>query len=124
MQAYARGKELDRAGRPREALAAPRAAVSPRHGFRDGLRAHRHHLPEHEIDDKAKANYDEAFKHLDRMTEREKYRTYGVYYFGVARNYKEAIKNYEKLVELYPRTTPVTPTSRSPTSTIAICRGR
>src|SRR5688572_7355208 len=36
------------------------------------------------------------------MTEREKYRSRGVYYFGVVRNYKEAIKTYEKLVELYP----------------------
>ena len=36
------------------------------------------------------------------MTEREKYRSRGVYFFGVVRNYKEAIKTYEKLVELYP----------------------
>ena len=102
MQAYARGKELDRAGRPREALAALEQAVALDKNFGMAY-AHIGTIYRNmKMDDKAKANYDEAFKHLDRMTEREKYRTYGVYYFGVGRNYKEAIKNYEKLVELYP----------------------
>jgi tetratricopeptide (TPR) repeat protein len=102
MRAYARGKELDRAGKPKEALAALEEAVAldPNFGM---AYAHIGTIYRNlKIDDKAKANYDQAFKHLDRMTEREKYRTYGVYYFGVVRNYPEAIKTYEKLVELYP----------------------
>src|SRR4029077_10495293 len=102
MQAYARGKELDRAGRPREALAAIEQAVSLDKNFGMAYASPGPIYRNMKMDDKAKANYDQAFKHLDRMTEREKYRTYGVYYFGVVRNYKEAIKNYEKLVQLYP----------------------
>jgi tetratricopeptide (TPR) repeat protein/tRNA A-37 threonylcarbamoyl transferase component Bud32 len=102
MRAYARGKELDRAGNPREGLKALEEAVALDKNFGMAY-AHIGTIYRNlKMDDKAKANYDEAFKHLDRMTEREKYRTYGVYYFGVVRNYKEAIKNYEKLVQLYP----------------------
>jgi eukaryotic-like serine/threonine-protein kinase len=102
MRAYAHGKELDRAGKPKEALAALEEAVSLDKNFGMAY-AHIGTIYRNlKMDDKAKANYDQAFKHLDRMTEREKYRTYGVYYFGVVRNYTEAIKNYEKLVELYP----------------------
>ncbi len=52
--------------------------------------------------DKADASYKEAFKHLDRMTEREKYRTLGTYYLNVARNYRKAVENYETLARLYP----------------------
>ncbi len=102
MRAYARGKELDRAGKPREGLKALEEAVALDRNFGMAY-AHIGTIYRNlKMDDKAKANYDEAFKHLDRMTDREKYRTYGVYYFGVVRNYKEAIKNYEKLVQLYP----------------------
>jgi len=41
-------------------------------------------------------------KYLDRMTERERYRTLGTYYHQVARNYESAIENYETLVERFP----------------------
>jgi tetratricopeptide (TPR) repeat protein len=102
MQAYVRGKELDRAGKPREGLQALEDAVRLDKNFGMAY-AHIGTIYKNmRMDDKAKDNYGEAFKHLDRMTEREKYRTYGVYYFGVVRNYKEAVKNYEKLVQLYP----------------------
>jgi tetratricopeptide (TPR) repeat protein/tRNA A-37 threonylcarbamoyl transferase component Bud32 len=102
MQAYVRGRELDRAGKPREALTALEEAVKLDKNFGMAY-AHIGTIYRNmNMGDKAKESYDEAFKHLDRMTEREKYRTYGVYYFGVVRNYKEAIKNYEKLVQLYP----------------------
>jgi serine/threonine protein kinase/tetratricopeptide (TPR) repeat protein len=46
--------------------------------------------------------YKKAFALIDRMTEREKYRTYGSYYLTTARNYQMAIQYYTKLVELYP----------------------
>ncbi len=36
------------------------------------------------------------------MTEREKYRTLGVYYLGIAKNYEKAIETYEALARLYP----------------------
>ena len=49
-----------------------------------------------------RSNWKKALSLMDRMTEREKYRTQGTYFFAVARNYEKAIENYEKLTELYP----------------------
>ena len=43
-----------------------------------------------------------ALSMIDRMTNREKYRTLGLYYGIVARNYEQAIDNYATLVKLYP----------------------
>jgi serine/threonine protein kinase/tetratricopeptide (TPR) repeat protein len=43
-----------------------------------------------------------AFSHIDRMNEREKFRTYGLYYLFVARDYQRAVDTYSKLVEAYP----------------------
>jgi tetratricopeptide (TPR) repeat protein len=51
---------------------------------------------------RSKAAYEEALKLVDRMSDREKYRTLGTYYMSVARNYEKAIENYETLVKLYP----------------------
>ncbi len=51
---------------------------------------------------KSKAAYEQALKLVDRMSDREKYRTLGTYYMSVARNYEKAIENYETLVKLYP----------------------
>ena len=53
-----------------------------------------------------KAEADEQWKRavalIDRMTEREKYRTLGSYALGVSRNYTQAIENYSELVRRYP----------------------
>jgi len=46
--------------------------------------------------------YKKAFALSGRVSEREKYRTYGTYYLTVAQAYEEAIKNYERLAQLYP----------------------
>src|SRR5262249_51030840 len=53
-------------------------------------------------------NYSEAEKylqqglsHLDRMTDREKYRTRGVYFLTI-KDYKAAVDEYSKLVKEYP----------------------
>jgi tetratricopeptide (TPR) repeat protein len=51
---------------------------------------------------KTKTAYEEALKRVDRMTEREKYRTLGTYYLLVARNYDKAIENYQTLLQRYP----------------------
>ena len=45
--------------------------------------------------EKAAASYEAAMKHLDRMSEREKYRTLGTYYLDIVRNYEKAIENFE-----------------------------
>jgi tetratricopeptide (TPR) repeat protein len=50
----------------------------------------------------AEENWKKAVSLMDRMTEREKYRTQGTYFFAVARNYEKAIDNYEALIKEYP----------------------
>ena len=50
----------------------------------------------------AEALYKRAFALSDRMSEREKYRTYGTYHLTVAPAYDQAIDYYTKLVSQYP----------------------
>jgi tetratricopeptide (TPR) repeat protein len=50
----------------------------------------------------AEKNWDEALRRADRMTEREKLRTQGGYYIGIARNYAKAIETYDELIKKYP----------------------
>jgi tetratricopeptide (TPR) repeat protein/tRNA A-37 threonylcarbamoyl transferase component Bud32 len=50
----------------------------------------------------AEEHWDKALTLTDRMTEREKLRTTGGYYLGIARNYDKAIETYEDLVARYP----------------------
>lgn len=50
--------------------------------------------------------YKRALSLLDRMSEREKYRTLGTYYSAFLHNYPQAIENYEKLTLLYPGDAP------------------
>ena len=52
--------------------------------------------------EEAEKLYKQAFSLTDRMSERERLRTYGTYYLTVAQAYQEAVTNYTKLVELYP----------------------
>lgn len=46
--------------------------------------------------------YQKAFALVDRMTEREKFRTFGTYYLNITRNYEKAAEQYESLVAKYP----------------------
>jgi tetratricopeptide (TPR) repeat protein len=91
------------ANRNKEALTAYQEAVSldPRFGraYTGMAVIYTNFFKDHA---KAEAYYQEALKHVDRMTEREKYRTLGAYYLLAARNYEKAIENYETLVRLYP----------------------
>jgi tetratricopeptide (TPR) repeat protein/tRNA A-37 threonylcarbamoyl transferase component Bud32 len=52
--------------------------------------------------EEAQRNWDEALKYMDRMTEREKYRTRGTYFLAVTQNHEKAIEEYANLVRLYP----------------------
>jgi tetratricopeptide (TPR) repeat protein len=52
--------------------------------------------------DEAEEAYQKALSLIDRMTDREKYRTLGTYYVSMARNYDKAIENYRELLKLYP----------------------
>ncbi|MCH8265599.1 MAG: tetratricopeptide repeat protein, partial [Proteobacteria bacterium] len=53
------------------------------------------------LDDAATA-WEQAMANLGTMTERERLRTQGIYYWGVSRNFQKAIETYETLVEKYP----------------------
>jgi len=50
----------------------------------------------------AEEQWQKALSLLDRMTERERYRTLGLYYIRVSLNYDKAIENFEQLVERFP----------------------
>ena len=52
--------------------------------------------------DESQELWKKALALMDRMSERERYRTLGSYYLGVARNYEKAIENYSTVVKLYP----------------------
>ena len=52
--------------------------------------------------DEAEQLYQKAFTLIARMTEREKFRTFGAYYMQIARDYDKAIENYQALVDRYP----------------------
>jgi tetratricopeptide (TPR) repeat protein len=50
----------------------------------------------------ARQAYESAFKLIERMTPRERYRTLGGYYFTVHGNYEKAVENYEALITQFP----------------------
>lgn len=61
-------------------------------------------LSAHKIGRRSEADeqWKKALSLLDRMTERERYRTLGLYYTVVSTNYDTAIENYQQLVEKFP----------------------
>lgn len=52
--------------------------------------------------DESEALWQKALGLMDRMTERERLRTLGLYYLVVSKNYKKAVENYQQLVDKYP----------------------
>ena len=56
----------------------------------------------------AEAMWQKALTLMDRMTEREKFRTLGTYYLGVSRNYEKAIENYTEVLRRWPGDTVAT----------------
>ncbi len=52
--------------------------------------------------EQAEELWKKAMSLMDRMTERERFRTLGNYYLGITRNYEVAIENYTALLERYP----------------------
>jgi tetratricopeptide (TPR) repeat protein len=101
-QRYSRAQELSYSAKYEEAIAAYREALQqdPNLG-----RAYAGWAVAAAIlgrTEEAEALYKQALARLDRMTEREKYRTLGTYYLRVARNPEKAIENFSLLVEKYP----------------------
>jgi serine/threonine protein kinase/tetratricopeptide (TPR) repeat protein len=100
--AYMRGQELIGASRYAESIPLLQKAVAldPQFGRAYASWA----VSTYYTGDRAKSEelYKTAFRMAERMSERERLRTYGTYYLTVAQAYQEAIDNYTKLVELYP----------------------
>ena len=53
-------------------------------------------------EDQATALWERALTEMDTMSERERYRTLGLYYVAVAGDYPKAVESYQTLVEKYP----------------------
>jgi tetratricopeptide (TPR) repeat protein len=102
LQAYTRAQDLADANKNEEALAAYQETVELDPNFGRAYAGMGVIYTIFKDEENTKAAYDQALKLVDRMSDREKYRTLGTYYMSVARNYEKAIENYATLVELYP----------------------
>jgi serine/threonine protein kinase/tetratricopeptide (TPR) repeat protein len=100
--AYERGQDLARGNKLEEALAAYRQAIDLDPGMGRAYAGMAVVYDDLKDETNTKTAYEEALKRVDRMTEREKYRTLGTYYLLVARNYGKAIENYETLLQRFP----------------------
>ena len=102
MKFYTQAQDLARSGQDEEAITFYARAIEEdpemaRAYSGWGLSAHKIGRP-----DEAKEEWQTALSLLDRMTERERYRTLGLYYTVVSVDYDQAIANYEQLVEKFP----------------------
>jgi tetratricopeptide (TPR) repeat protein len=102
MSAYAEGQALSVQGQFLEALESYKRAVEEDPEFGRAYAGMGVVYGNLRRPDEAEESYQNALKYVDRMSERERYRTLGGYYLLVSRNYPEAIASYEKLVELFP----------------------
>ena len=102
MRAYAQGQDLSVQGNFEEALNAYQAAIEFDPDFGRAYAGMGVVYGNLRQEEQAEESYQKALQHLDRMSERERYRTLGGYYLLVSHNYEKAIENYETLVELFP----------------------
>jgi tetratricopeptide (TPR) repeat protein len=99
---YVTAQNLARASQDEEAITYYKKAVENDPGFARaysgwGLSAFK--IGRHS---EAEEQWQKALSLIDRMTERERYRTLGLYYTRVSLNYDKAIENFEQLVEKFP----------------------
>jgi eukaryotic-like serine/threonine-protein kinase len=102
MREYSAGQDLALAGQNEQALARYRRAIEldPKFGRAySGAANVTYRLGRRE---EADALWKQALSLMDRMTDREKYRTLGAYNLGIAGNYEQARDNYLALVKAYP----------------------
>ncbi|HUL78372.1 MAG TPA: protein kinase [Vicinamibacteria bacterium] len=104
LSSYARGQELHQQGRSDEAAEQYRQAIAQDPDFGRayaGLAVLLYNQGEVE---KSATQFQKALALIDRMTERERYRTRGNYYILV-HNHRKAIEEYQQLLERYPADT-------------------
>jgi tetratricopeptide (TPR) repeat protein len=101
-QAYSRAQDVQRAGKYEEAIAHYRRAIELDPNFGRAYSGWGLAAATLGRTEEAESRFKEALARLDRMSEREKYRTLGVYYSRIARNPEKAMENFQMLVERYP----------------------
>jgi tetratricopeptide (TPR) repeat protein len=99
---YSLAQDLANANRDEEALAHYQKAIALDSGF--GRAYSGSATSETKLGRRAAAEqlYKLAFEHADRMTEREKLRTYGSYFLQIAGDNAQAVTTYSELVAKYP----------------------
>jgi tetratricopeptide (TPR) repeat protein len=101
-RAYAQAQDLSSNGREKEAAALFEQAVAHDPNFGRAYASWAVSVYRLGDRDEAEQLWKKALSLIDRMSERERYRTLGSYYFGVSRNYDIAVENYEALLKRYP----------------------
>ena len=99
---YIKGQELTRQTRDEEAIPFFKRATELDPNFGRAYSAWGTAAFKLGRQEEAEAQYKKALSLLDRMTERERYRTLGVYFLAGSQNYDKAIENFAALVERYP----------------------
>ncbi len=102
LQSYTAGQDLQIGGKYEESIAHYKRAIELDQKFGRAYASWAVSANSLGRREEAEGLYKQAFALMDRMTEREKYRTYGVYYLTIARNYQQAIDTFNTLLELYP----------------------
>ena len=102
MRAYARAQEAAHTGNYQEALKLLQDAVSHDAKLGRAYAAMGAIYVNLKQIDRAESSFKQAMNNLDRMSEREKYRTLATYYLGVVGNYEKGIENYEQLIKSFP----------------------
>jgi tetratricopeptide (TPR) repeat protein len=100
-RSYAQAQELMAAGKWREAVPIYQKALQLDPAFGRAYAGLAVCYLDLNQTEEARKYYEKAFSLIDRMTDREKYRTRGGYYLLV-RNYAKAAEEYRALVENYP----------------------
>ncbi len=102
MHDYATAQQLARDGKDDEAIALYQSAVYKDPSFGRAWSGLGVSADKMGYSDVAEAAWQKAMQLLGGMTERERYRTEGVYYLVVAPNSQKAIDTYRRLVSKYP----------------------
>src|SRR5206468_11177439 len=92
MREYSAGQDLQADGKADEALAHYQKAIAADAKFGRAYSGAANMMYRLGRTDEAEALWKQSLSLMDRMTEREKYRTLGTYYLGVARNYDQAVE--------------------------------
>jgi tetratricopeptide (TPR) repeat protein len=102
VQAYTTAQSLQYIGKYREAMVHYEKAVEHDPKFGRAYSGWALSAGSLGREQESKALWGKALSYLDTMTERERLRTFGLYYSVVTRNYQKSIESYETLVQKYP----------------------